>query len=82
MRAYALLADAQNEIEAIHRSRLWRIAAVYWRLLSFLPRGWPRRPGPVPEGVDKAYFEKKWGVIWRPHQAAGGAAPSASKIGT
>ncbi|HET7452766.1 MAG TPA: hypothetical protein VFL12_08495, partial [Thermoanaerobaculia bacterium] len=36
MRAYASLADARNEIEGIHRSRLWRLAAAYWRIRQLL----------------------------------------------
>jgi polysaccharide pyruvyl transferase CsaB len=31
---------------------------------------------------NKAYFEKKWGVTWRPHQPRAGTIASASKIGT
>jgi len=31
---------------------------------------------------NKAYFEKKWGVTWRPHRPRAGTIPSASKIGT
>ena len=31
---------------------------------------------------NKAYFEKKWRVSWKPHQPRVGTIPSASKIGT
>jgi len=31
---------------------------------------------------NKSYFEKKWGVAWKPHQARRGTAPASSKIGS
>ena len=47
--ARRLMLSLHHELDAIHRSRLWRVGSAYWRVLKWLGRLPEPGPAPVPE---------------------------------